>query len=66
MKGDKASTVELTLDIPTIWDRFDVYQENHKLNTQVTAYDKKAETAKLQFAVPNNTQSVIVKSSTKS
>lgn len=66
MKGDKASTVELTLDIPTIWDRFDVYQENHKLNTQVTAYDEKAGTAKLQFAVPNNTQSVIVKSSTKS
>ncbi|PTJ16776.1 hypothetical protein BU038_06585 [Staphylococcus simulans] len=66
IKGDKASTVELTLDIPTIWDRFDVYQENHKLNTQVTAYDEKAGTAKLQFAVPNNTQSVIVKSSTKS
>ncbi|RIN40517.1 YSIRK-type signal peptide-containing protein [Staphylococcus simulans] len=66
MKGDKSSTVELTLDIPTIWDRFDVYQENHKLNTQVTAYDKSKETAKLQFSVPNNTQSVIVKSSTKS
>lgn len=66
MKGDKVSTVELTLDIPTIWDRFDVYQENHKLNTQVTAYDKAKNTAKLQFAVPNNTQSVIVKSSTKS
>ncbi|WP_412519988.1 NEAT domain-containing protein [Staphylococcus simulans] len=66
MKGDKSSTVELTLDIPTIWDKFDVYQENHKLNTQVTAYDKSKETAKLQFSVPNNTQSVIVKSSTKS
>lgn len=66
MKGDKSSTVELTLDIPTIWDKFDVYQENHKLNTQVTAYDKSKETAKLQFSVSNNTQSVIVKSSTKS
>lgn len=66
IKGDKASTVELTLDIPTIWDRFDVYQENHKLNTQVTAYDKAKNTAKLQFAVPNNTRSVIMKSSTKS
>lgn len=63
IKGDKESTVELTLDAASTWDKFEIYNNDQKLDTKMTSYDAAKALAKLQFLVPNGTEKVTVKSS---